>query len=152
MFCFRAQPPEVAGQQMQTRQRPTGQVIVRAHQARVRSKCQAHVRVRQWGPHPLRLPGGLAAKDKSLQILRRTTNLRTNRLPMVCAHFSFAKHIPVPRSARSTAGSALWSTLRFDSGRIRNTTRLVATCASLMLAPVPQVEPSARKSDARRGS
>jgi hypothetical protein len=55
---------------------PTGQVIVHAHQARVRSKCQAHVRVRQWSP--LRLAGGLlrlAARGKSLQIVRRTTHL-----------------------------------------------------------------------------
>ncbi len=60
-------------------------------------------------------PGGraglrLAARGTSLQILRRTTHLRTHRLPMVCAYFGLAKHIPVPRSARSTAGSALWST------------------------------------------
>jgi hypothetical protein len=60
-------------------------------------------------------PGGraglrLAARGASLQILRRTTHLRTHRLPMVCTHFGLATHIPVSRSARSTAGSALWST------------------------------------------
>ena len=141
MFCFRGSNPLRSGRSPRCRlcsANRTGNCsrAPGARQEQVPSAC-ARVRREGWAP----------PSSKSLHVVRRTTHPRTHRLPMVCAHFGLANYIPVPRSARSTAGSALWST-----GRIRNTTRLAATCANLMLAPVPQVEPSARKSDARRGS